>query len=74
MRHQTVWNGKKLIFRFQVGEDFRSEEKEMLGRIINETLAGYKLPWEMETTVKDISGGEKFTYFKIEKEDGPNPG
>lgn len=66
IRHQTIWNGKNLVFLFEVNNDFLEDEKNELKRILEEALKDYAVEFELKIAQGAIETSNKFTYFRIE--------
>ncbi|UCG30866.1 MAG: phenylacetate--CoA ligase family protein [candidate division WOR-3 bacterium] len=63
-KHQTIWNGKYLIFVFEVTDSFTQEDKSELESIIRALLRRYSVGYRLRITEKIESRSSKFQYFK----------
>ena len=66
MRHQTIWNGKYLIFIFEVTDRFTKEDEEALKHIISDLVKAYSIDFRLRTAKRIDNKGPKFRYFSID--------
>lgn len=67
-KHQTIWNGKYLIFTFEVTDDFTDTDKMKLESIIEGLVQRYSVDFRLRITREIPNNGVKFNYFKNDYE------
>ncbi len=72
-RHQTIWDGNRLIFLFEVNQDFGEEDKIELDTIIAATLKEFDVRYELKFTENKLETENKFSYFKFEHDNTRKP-
>jgi phenylacetate-CoA ligase len=65
-KHQTIWNGKYLIFVFEVNDRFTQDDEKELESIISDLVQRYSVNYRLRTTKKIENLSPKFCYFKID--------